>query len=99
MLRTLTEHISDQISNSCRQDEGGQILVTGGGAHNIFLIDCIQKKVRHRVVIPDAATVDFKEALIFAFLGYLRYSGKINVWGSVTGACCDHSAGSLYPAP
>lgn len=99
MLRTLCEHISDQIAHACRHDERGMLLVTGGGAHNTFLIECIQKKVRHQVVVPDAATVDFKEALIFAFLGYLRYRGEINVLRSVTGSLSDHSAGSLYLAP
>jgi anhydro-N-acetylmuramic acid kinase len=41
LLRTATEHISDQLANFIRKIETGtkaKILLTGGGAYNDFLI-------------------------------------------------------------
>lgn len=99
LLRTFTEHLTDQIAKTCNSLNSGKLLISGGGARNDFLVSLLNKKVRHRVVVPDAATIDFKEALIFAFLGYLRYQGKINVLNSVTGSSLSHSAGALYSAP
>jgi len=47
-------------------------------------------------VLPDLEIINFKEALIFAFLGVLRYRGDINIWRSVTGADKDSSAGTIH---
>ncbi len=43
----------------------GDVLVTGGGAFNTFLIEKIQSKTRSRLIIPDDQIVKFKEALDF----------------------------------
>ena len=48
------------------------------------------------VVIPDEATVDFKEAIIFAFLGLLRLRGECNCLADVTGAVRDNIGGAVY---
>lgn len=98
-LSTLVEHISDQVAFACSGPAVAKILLTGGGAHNSYLVSRIQKKVQHQVIVPDTRTVDFKEALVFAFLGLLRYKEEINVLRSVTGGKTDHSAGSVYLAP
>lgn len=83
-LATCTEHIAYQIG-MCSQ-YNGKMLITGGGSHNTFLLERISKYTKAQIVVPDKNTVDFKEALIFAFLGLLRWKGKINVLSSVTGA-------------
>ena len=49
-----------------------------------------------QVEIPDAKTIEFKEALIFALLGVLKLRNEINVLTSVTGAENDHSSGIIY---
>ncbi len=92
LLRTFTEHITDQISIAC--DHGGSLLMTGGGAHNDFLRERLAaKRPDLQLVYPDSLIVNFKEAIVFAFLGALHEWGKVNVLSSVTGAERDHISG------
>ena len=95
-MRTVCEHIAYQIAEACNATEGKTLLITGGGAHNTFLIDLIRQKFHGQVVIPDDKTIDFKEAIIFAFLGFLRANGLPNCLASVTGARRDSCGGALY---
>ena len=97
ILATIVEHISKEISKVVnRQNNLKNILITGGGAKNIFLIDQIKRKLKCSVIIPDEIIVDYKEALIFAFMGKLRIQNKINCLKSVTGAKMDHSSGYIF---
>ena len=95
-MRTVCEHIAEQIANACNTTGGKNLLITGGGAHNTFLIDLIRQKFDGQVIIPDDKTIDFKEAIIFAFLGFLRINGMTNCLASVTGASQDTCGGALY---
>ncbi len=95
-LATFTEHIAFQIAQATGQLPKGNMLVTGGGAHNRYLIERIQKHTHHQVVVPDSQTVDYKEALIFALLGLLRLEGRVNVLSSVTGAPSDSCSGKIW---
>ena len=93
-LRTMCEHISMQIA---RHLKGLQtLLVTGGGAKNSFLINLLKEKTDIRIIIPEEVLVDFKEALIFAFLGYLRVFEINNCLHSVTGALKNSCGGAIY---
>lgn len=92
-LNTYCIHIGTEIGKILEQ---GKVLVTGGGALNAFLVAQIQKNTSAEIIIPSAETVNFKEALIFAFLGVLKLRGEINVLSSVTGASKDHSSGIIY---
>lgn len=92
-LNTYTVHAGREIGKSLA---GGKVLVTGGGAFNSFLIAQIQKNTSAEIILPSAETVNYKEALIFAFLGVLKLRGEINVLSSVTGASRDHSSGVIY---
>jgi anhydro-N-acetylmuramic acid kinase len=97
-LRTVSEHISHQLSAALENYPKEKILVTGGGAYNEFLIELFRKKTRHQIVIPDSKLVNFKEAMVFAFLGLLRSLNIINCYASVTGATSDSCAGVIsYP--
>ena len=97
-LRTFTEHVALQTALAL-PNKKGQILVTGGGAYNDFLIERIQHHLPEmKIVIPSAKILEFKEALIFALLGVLKLRGEINVLSSVTGAKIDHSSGVIYLA-
>lgn len=96
VLRTLYEHVSDQLAQATDPFPKGQMLITGGGAHNVFLIELFSEKTKHKTIVPSAQIIDFKEAIIFAFLGVLRFRNEVNVLKSVTGALHDHSGGAIY---
>lgn len=92
-LRTLYEHIAIQVG---RLTVGGKMLVTGGGAYNTFLVDRLKHHSKAEVVIPEKYIVEFKEALVFAFLGLLRAEGKVNALRDVTGASGNSVGGCIY---
>lgn len=96
LLATYTEHLAMQIAANTNKYRVNNLLVTGGGAYNDFLIDRIRHHASADVVIPDALTIDFKEALIFAFLGLLRWRNEVNILASVTGANGNHIGGAVY---
>lgn len=96
VLRTLYEHVSDQLSRAVDQYPKGQILITGGGAHNVFLIELFCEKTKHKTILPAVQIIDFKEAIIFAFLGILRLRQEVNCLKSVTGTHHNHSGGVIY---
>ncbi len=95
-LYTVCKHIAYQINMATRDIKGDNFLITGGGAHNDFLVTAIQKELRRKIIIPEKVLIDFKEAMIFAFMGVLRIEGKINCLASATGASRDSSSGVVY---
>lgn len=96
-LATVSEHIAIQIKNTIGNRASGKVLVTGGGAFNSHLIERIQTQLpQHQVIIPSADIVNFKEALVFAFLGVLRWEGKDNCLKSVTGATRNNKGGTIW---
>ncbi|MGB0807230.1 MAG: anhydro-N-acetylmuramic acid kinase [Salibacteraceae bacterium] len=96
LLRTLVEHITDQIALVIDKEEINSILITGGGAFNTFLIENLKVKVKSQIIVPINELVNYKEALIFAFLGVLRWENRINVLSTVTGAKHDHCSGQIH---
>ena len=96
ILRTYIEHTSDQISKSIGSYFNDRILISGGGTYNNTLIDSIKTKVKSKVIVPDSQIIDYKEALIFAYMGLLKSKEKINCLKSVTGAIKDHSSGKIF---
>lgn len=96
ILRSLYEHIALQISSCINQNHFQKVLVTGGGSYNLYLMDLLKNKIRAELVIPAKELIDFKEALIFAYLGLLRYRGENNCLASVTGAEKDNMGGTIY---
>ncbi len=93
-LRTVYEHIAIQIAGSVWEE--GQMLVTGGGAFNTFLIERMQAHTKTELVIPDRTIVEYKEAIVFAFLGVLRWLDIPNCLSTVTGARRDHCSGIIF---
>lgn len=96
-MRTFTEHIALRTANALHEEvQGPRVLFTGGGVHNTFLMERIQALSEKHCIVPDGQTVDFKEALLFAFLGYLYVLDKHNILSSVTGASRNSTGGALY---
>lgn len=95
VLATFTEHIAQQISNTINENKVKDILFTGGGAYNTFLVEKIKAKTKSEIIIPEKETIDYKEALIFAFMGVLKMNNEINVLSSATGSTSDHCSGVL----
>lgn len=96
ILRTFVEHIAIQIANVFNQKVEASVLVTGGGSYNTFLIDRIKTHTSHQIILPSETIIEFKEALIFGFLGVLKLREETNCLMSVTGASKDHSSGRIY---
>lgn len=97
-LHTFTEAIAIEIASSLPAKKKVQsVLCTGGGTLNNYLIYRLMEYCGDEVelIIPDADLVDFKEALIFAFLGVRRVRNEINCLKEVTFASRDSSSGVL----
>ncbi len=95
ILATLSEHAATQIAAVLNKHDIQNVLVTGGGAYNRFLIERIQSLSNSDISIPDRKIVDYKEALIFSFIGILRSLNHNNVLSSATGSSQDHSSGLI----
>ncbi len=103
MLHTATKHIAQQIAAAVAKYPHGKdsanMLVTGGGAFNTFLVTCLQKELAAynvAVSIPDEGTVQYKEAIVMALIGTLRWREETNVLSSVTGASKDSVGGAMW---
>lgn len=95
-MATVTEHIAIQIA-AVTKGKKGTVLVTGGGVFNKHLIARIKRLAPSvKVVIPGKVLINYKEALVFAFLGVLRWRGEVNCLKSVTGASENNSGGSIF---
>lgn len=99
VLHTLCLHISTQIAQTITGvGQGGELLVTGGGAFHSFLIDCLKREIpkNWKFHIPSSRMIQFKEAYCFAFLGLKRWLGEINCFSRHTGAKKDSCLGAIY---
>lgn len=94
ILATYCEHIAFQIGTHIHS---GKVLLTGGGALNKYLVERMRMLAPQcEYFVPDKQTINFKEALIFAFLGVLYDRDLPNCLSSVTGAKYDCVGGALY---
>lgn len=103
-LCTYVEHIAIQVKNSFTNHSGTigtmqQLMITGGGAFNHFLMSRISnhlKEINFEIYIPDKEVVTYKEALIMALLGVLRWREQYTTIASVTGASRNSIGGALW---
>jgi anhydro-N-acetylmuramic acid kinase len=111
-LHTASHHIAQQIARAIQSVGGSpalqekqrvpaayqRVLLTGGGAFNAYLVELIRHYLgpAYEVVVPEPELVNFKEALIFAFLGVLRWRQEVNCLSSATGASRDNVGGAIY---
>ena len=59
-------------------------------------MQCIKKHCNAEIMLPNEELIDFKEALIFAFLGALNVSNQTNILRAVTGSTTNHIGGCIY---
>lgn len=95
-LRTVVEHVAGLVARELERSGTETVLVTGGGARNGFLMERIAELGPTGPVLPSEELIDYKEAVVFAFLGLLRLRGENNTLSSVTGAVRDGIGGALY---
>lgn len=104
LLRTMTEHIAMQVAYSvggqakANPSEMTQMLVTGGGAFNKFLIQRLSvalKPYNIEVICPNDDVVLYKEAIIMALLGLLRWREENTVL-EITGASRPSIGGAVW---
>ena len=107
-LHTACHHMALQTAQSIDQiiaheklnKKQYRMLVTGGGALNVFLMECLQKhcneKTNITIVLPDIQIIQFKEAALMALMGLLRVCNLPNCIATVTGAKRDSIGGAIY---
>ena len=95
-LRTLVEHTALEICRVVNQENISSVYVTGGGAKNEFLIERIRFFFKGEVIVPSEEIIDFKEAIIFAFLGARYLRNETTTVKSVTGSIKDVCSGVLH---
>lgn len=104
LLHTYTVHVAtiiseviNNISEEYFNKRDCQVLATGGGVYNKFLIDSIRQQCAGyvEIVIPENRIIDYKEALVFALMGVLRVMNQPNCLKSVTGASQDSVSGII----
>ncbi len=94
LMHTYLVHISKEIAKNLNQSNS--VLITGGGAYNSFLIEQIRKYTNAELILPERLLIEYKEAIIFGFLGVLKFRNEINCLKSVTGSKKDHSSGKIF---
>ncbi|MEP4532227.1 MAG: anhydro-N-acetylmuramic acid kinase [Cyclobacteriaceae bacterium] len=100
VLHTYANVAAKLIAEAIKKNlpQGAKVLFTGGGAFNTYAMDLVRQNLAgsQEVVIPSKEIVEFKESLIFGFLGLLRLLERPNVFASATGASADSVAGQLH---
>lgn len=100
-LHTIIVHNCNQIAKAIKAEKpkkGSRVLVTGGGALNQFFMATLQKALGNscHVHLPPTKFIEYKEALVFAFMAVLKVRRQTNVLASVTGAKRDSCSGVVY---
>lgn len=100
IAQQIAKDIQQIIAKENLQKDQYQLFVTGGGAHNPFLLRCIEEAcaayIRIDLVKPDPVIISFKEAAFMALMGVLRVENIPNCIASVTGATQDAIGGAIY---
>jgi anhydro-N-acetylmuramic acid kinase len=100
------EHIVVQVTRAVlllkekKQPRGKlRLLITGGGARNLFLIKRLEEELLPAgvdCIKPSDNLIDYKEAVVIGLMGALRWREDINVLHSVTGASKDSINGAVW---
>jgi anhydro-N-acetylmuramic acid kinase len=80
-----------------RYPETQEVIVSGGGAHNTYLMERLRHLIR-AALLPSSqlgVDIDAKEAILFALLAYERHHGRPGNIPSATGAAAAVPLGKL----
>lgn len=91
VIATCTMYTAQKIAESII--EKSTVYITGGGAHNDYLVELIKEISQANIIIPPKELIEFKEAILFGFLGVLKMENIPNCLASVTRAKCDSVGG------
>jgi len=95
-VELIASTLAAELTNHLKNTVDKRVLLTGGGAKNTFLVNRIKALAKgFEIIVPDDLIIDFKEALMIAYMGYLRINKKENVLSSVTGALKDSIGGAV----
>jgi anhydro-N-acetylmuramic acid kinase len=107
-LRTSVEHIVVKVSEAVNKliadyqlpaDGSLKMMITGGSVNNTFLLHKLEEVLKQTgitPVVPEPSTVEYKESIITAVLGILRWREENNTLSSVTGATRDSIGGAVW---
>lgn len=95
-LRTHLEVLKTLCVQEFERLELKRIYVTGGGAFNAFFIELLRNAYTGELVIPKEAIINYKEAIIFAFLGARFLRNEPTTIATVTGAASALRSGILH---
>ncbi|HEY3387580.1 MAG TPA: anhydro-N-acetylmuramic acid kinase [Saprospiraceae bacterium] len=103
LLATTTEAIAFLILNHLQiiSGQSSKILVTGGGAHNLFLmkrLEVLGENKKLTFELPESTIIDYKECLLMGYLGFLTLQGKPYGIHQMTGASADSIGGAMHKA-
>ena len=93
VLHTFCEHIAIQIGAFIKNESA---LFTGGGVFNTYLMERIKHYSSSEIILPNNTIINFKEALLFGFLGVLKIRNEVNCLQSVSGADRDNCGGVIH---
>jgi anhydro-N-acetylmuramic acid kinase len=100
LLHTYCNHIAQQITNVIKSHKQPvKLLATGGGALNTHLINELSYMLNEKnveVIVPPVTVVQYKEAIVMALIGALRWRKEVNVLHTVTGASKHSVGGALW---
>lgn len=100
ILHTFCLWMASCIANELDADRAPtSLMVSGGGAHNTFFMECLKKELAPKgctLYLPAKEIIDFKEAILMALMAYNYLEDKPNVLSAVTGASSDSIGGALY---
>jgi anhydro-N-acetylmuramic acid kinase len=101
-VRTLTELTIRSVADAIRRyaPAGARTIVSGGGAHNLTILDGLRAALPGPVETSDAYGIDpdAKEAIAFAILGYETLRERPAGLPQVTGARGPRVLGAIAPA-
>lgn len=101
LARAIHQTFAALAASSSLTSQPIRVLITGGGTHNQFLLECLRKLPQNNQFpfgyeAAEPQVADLKEAALVALCALLRYQGQANALASATGANRNTINGALY---